>query len=122
MTSNLGADLIKKSTEVGFGAQEGFFDYEHIKEKIEGAVKKHFKPEFLNRLNDIVIFHPLNREALASSHRTRNQKSPRTPQQARSLSDAGRKRQRLSWSTKGSSLKWAHDPCAAPSSNIWKIL
>ncbi len=35
-----------------------------IKEKIEKEVKKRFKPEFLNRLNDIVIFHPLNRENL----------------------------------------------------------
>lgn len=64
MTSNLGADLIKKSTEIGFGANEGSMDYEHIKEKIEAAVKKHFKPEFLNRLNDIVIFRPLNKENL----------------------------------------------------------
>jgi ATP-dependent Clp protease ATP-binding subunit ClpC len=64
MTSNLGADLIKKSTEIGFGAQEGSLDYDHIKEKILTQVKKHFKPEFLNRLNDIVIFHPLNKEHL----------------------------------------------------------
>lgn len=65
MTSNLGADLIKKSTEVGFAAnQEGSLDYEHIKEKILTAVKKQFKPEFLNRLNDVVIFHPLKRENL----------------------------------------------------------
>lgn len=64
MTSNLGADLIRKSTEVGFGAMDGFMDYAHIKEKIEAAVKKHFKPEFLNRLNDMVIFQPLNRENL----------------------------------------------------------
>jgi len=64
MTSNLGADLIKKSTEVGFGAKEGSLDYEHIKEKILQAVKKHFKPEFLNRLNDVVIFKPLEKEGL----------------------------------------------------------
>jgi len=64
MTSNLGADLIKKSTEVGFGAADGAMDYDHIKEKIEGAVQKHFKPEFINRLNDTVIFHPLDREHL----------------------------------------------------------
>lgn len=64
MTSNLGADLIKKTTEVGFGASEGSLDYAHIKEKIEAAVKKHFKPEFLNRLNDVVIFQPLNKVAL----------------------------------------------------------
>lgn len=64
MTSNLGADLIKKSTEVGFGAKEGSLDYPVIKEKIEAAVKKHFKPEFLNRLNGMVIFQPLNKEGL----------------------------------------------------------
>lgn len=64
MTSNIGADLIKKSTEVGFGVAEGSMDYAHIREKIETAVKKHFKPEFLNRLNDMVIFQPLDREHL----------------------------------------------------------
>lgn len=64
MTSNLGADLIKKSTEIGFGAGEASLDYAHIKEKIESSVKKHFKPEFLNRLNDVIIFHPLNKEHL----------------------------------------------------------
>lgn len=64
MTSNLGADLIRKSTEIGFGAREGVPDYETIKEKIEGAMKKHFKPEFLNRLTDFVIFQPLNTDSL----------------------------------------------------------
>jgi ATP-dependent Clp protease ATP-binding subunit ClpC len=66
MTSNLGADLIKKSTEIGFGAREGMPDYATIREKIEGAMKKHFKPEFLNRLTDFVIFQPLGTEALGS--------------------------------------------------------
>lgn len=64
MTSNLGADMIKRSTEMGFGAREGSLDYDSIKEKIEGAVKKHFKPEFLNRLNDTVIFRPLDKNYL----------------------------------------------------------
>ncbi len=66
MTSNLGADLIRKSTEIGFGAKEGMPDYATIREKIEGAMKKHFKPEFLNRLTDFVIFQPLGTEALGS--------------------------------------------------------
>ncbi len=64
MTSNLGADLIKKSTEVGFGASQGAPDYDTIRDKIEAAMKKHFKPEFLNRLNDTVIFRPLSRDNL----------------------------------------------------------
>lgn len=64
MTSNLGADLIRKSTEIGFGATEGSLDYDKIKDKIEAEVKKRFKPEFLNRLNDVIIFHPLDRTSL----------------------------------------------------------
>lgn len=64
MTSNVGADLIKKSTEVGFGASEDKLEYDAIKEKIMHAVKKQFKPEFLNRLSDIITFHPLDKDQL----------------------------------------------------------
>lgn len=64
MTSNLGADLIRKSTQVGFGAVEGAPDYTQIRDKIEEAIKKQFKPEFVNRLDDVVIFHPLGRDYL----------------------------------------------------------
>lgn len=64
MTSNLGADLIRKSTEVGFGAKENVMDYKSMQEKIEGSVKKHFKPEFINRLDGLVIFHTLDKTAL----------------------------------------------------------
>lgn len=64
MTSNLGADLIRKSSEMGFGAAEGVPDYKGIQEKIESSVKKTFKPEFLNRLDGIVIFRPLDRTHL----------------------------------------------------------
>ena len=65
MTSNLGADLIRKSTEVGFGAKESnSLDYKTMQDKIEGAVKKHFKPEFINRLDGLVIFHTLDKIAL----------------------------------------------------------
>lgn len=64
MTSNLGADLIRKSSEVGFGTTEGLPDYKAMQEKIEGAVKKHFKPEFINRLDEYVIFKSLDRESL----------------------------------------------------------
>ena len=65
MTSNLGADLIRKSTEVGFGApEEGIPDQKIIKDKINAAVKKHFKPEFINRLDSTVIFKALSKEDL----------------------------------------------------------
>lgn len=66
MTSNLGADLIKKTHEVGFGATEGMPNFETISAKIEQAVKKHFKPEFINRIDGLVTFRPLTKEFLRS--------------------------------------------------------
>ncbi len=64
MTSNLGADLISKSTEVGFGATEGLPNFMTIQSKMEQAVKKHFKPEFLNRIDGTVVFRPLDKESV----------------------------------------------------------
>src|SRR3990167_4236583 len=64
MTSNLGADLIRKSTEVGFGVKDNLMDYKTMEGKIKEAVKKHFKPEFLNRLDGLVIFKTLDKAAL----------------------------------------------------------
>ncbi len=64
MTSNLGADLIRRSSEMGFGAAEGLPDFKSMQEKIEGAVRKGFKPEFINRLDGVVIFRPLDRNHL----------------------------------------------------------
>jgi ATP-dependent Clp protease ATP-binding subunit ClpC len=64
MTSNLGADLIRRQTEVGFAAQEAILDYKKMQETIESSVRKHFKPEFINRLDGVVIFRPLDRTHL----------------------------------------------------------
>jgi ATP-dependent Clp protease ATP-binding subunit ClpC len=64
MTSNLGSDLIRRTTEVGFGVKEGMPDYDAMKEKIDKATKKHFKPEFINRLDDTVIFKALDKKDL----------------------------------------------------------
>ncbi|HSW86656.1 MAG TPA: ATP-dependent Clp protease ATP-binding subunit [Rhabdochlamydiaceae bacterium] len=66
MTSNLGAELIRRSTEVGFGATEGMLDYKTMQEKIDSSVKKQFKPEFINRLDGIIIFKPLDRSSLVN--------------------------------------------------------
>lgn len=64
MTSNLGADLIRRSSEVGFAVEEAKIDYKSMKEKIEGMVNKSFKPEFRNRLDGVVIFRPLDKPQL----------------------------------------------------------
>ncbi|HEX4086641.1 MAG TPA: ATP-dependent Clp protease ATP-binding subunit [Chthoniobacteraceae bacterium] len=65
MTSNVGAELIKKQTSLGFGAasrDEG--DYEHMREKILDEAKRIFKPEFINRLDDLIVFHTLTKPDL----------------------------------------------------------
>jgi ATP-dependent Clp protease ATP-binding subunit ClpC len=64
MTSNVGADQIRKSTEMGFGATSGPAGEEEIQTKLREAMKKQFKIEFLNRLDADVVFHPLGKEAL----------------------------------------------------------
>ncbi|MDR0534381.1 MAG: ATP-dependent Clp protease ATP-binding subunit [Verrucomicrobiales bacterium] len=65
MTSNVGAELMRKQTTVGFGIPSEDQNYEAIKDKLLAEAKKTFKPEFLNRLTDIVVFHSLNREHLS---------------------------------------------------------
>ena len=59
MTSNLGADLIRKSTQVGFGAKDSALDYNTIQEKIRGAIKKHFKLQ-LHKYLDYIAWYELN--------------------------------------------------------------
>ena len=65
LTSNVGASSIKRQTSLGFGAmQEDDGDFEGMKGKILEEAKRHFKPEFLNRLDDTVVFHMLEKKAL----------------------------------------------------------
>lgn len=62
MTSNVGASSIKRQTALGFGAMsEDQADHEGMKEKIIEESKRYFKPEFLNRLDDLVVFHMLEK-------------------------------------------------------------
>jgi ATP-dependent Clp protease ATP-binding subunit ClpC len=61
MTSNVGAELIKKQTVMGFGAPRDTADYESMREKIMEETKRVFKPEFLNRLDEIIVFHTLEK-------------------------------------------------------------
>lgn len=63
MTSNVGADILQRNTSMGFGVESNAeSEYEKIREKILDETKRVFKPEFLNRLNDLVIFKSLARE------------------------------------------------------------
>lgn len=64
MTSNVGADQIQKGTTLGFQSGQEDKSFEGMKDKILQELKKAFKPEFLNRIDDIIVFHQLNRDHL----------------------------------------------------------
>ncbi len=65
MTTNVGAEVIQRQTSMGFGTTGLMSDnYEGIKAKVLDEAKKKFKPEFLNRINDLIVFHNLARESL----------------------------------------------------------
>jgi ATP-dependent Clp protease ATP-binding subunit ClpC len=68
MTSNVGVELIRREGAIGFGRQKGTDaeqrSYEDMKEKVMAEVRKTFRPEFLNRLDEIIVFHELTEEHL----------------------------------------------------------
>ena len=69
MTSNAGVELIKRESAIGFTARKDQTkaqksNYEDMREKVMAEVKKTFRPEFLNRLDEIIVFHELTEEQL----------------------------------------------------------
>ena len=66
MTSNVGAEILQRNTSLGFSVSNAEQDFEKIKEKILDEAKKIFKPEFLNRLTEIVIFRQLFKEHMTA--------------------------------------------------------
>ncbi len=65
LTSNVGAESIKRQTSLGFNAMAADeSDFEGMKAKIDGVAKKHFRPEFLNRLDELVVFRMLEKDSL----------------------------------------------------------
>jgi ATP-dependent Clp protease ATP-binding subunit ClpC len=61
MTSNLGTADLRRAA-IGFGTGSDLMTHERMKEKVHTALKAHFRPEFLNRIDDIIVFHELTKE------------------------------------------------------------
>ena len=61
MTSNLGTQNLRKAN-LGFTKADEAITYERMKEKVTDALKDHFRPEFLNRIDEVIVFHELTRE------------------------------------------------------------
>ncbi|MCA9737658.1 MAG: AAA family ATPase, partial [Gemmatimonadetes bacterium] len=65
MTSNLGARDISKGRALGFQDEEVRTSYDVMKEKVQQEIERAFNPEFLNRVDDVIVFHPLSKEEIA---------------------------------------------------------
>jgi ATP-dependent Clp protease ATP-binding subunit ClpC len=63
MTSNLGTADLKKSA-LGFARADEHVTYDKMKEKVHDELKRHFRPEFLNRIDDVIVFHQLSTEEI----------------------------------------------------------
>jgi ATP-dependent Clp protease ATP-binding subunit ClpC len=64
MTSNLGADIIKGGSSFGFSKKEEVHDHEKMKKALNAEVEKFFRPEFINRLDETIVFRPLLKDDL----------------------------------------------------------
>jgi ATP-dependent Clp protease ATP-binding subunit ClpC len=64
MTSNIGAELIKNNSGFGFGKKTPEANYEKMRDMLHKEVERHFRPEFLNRVDDVIVFKSLSREDL----------------------------------------------------------
>jgi ATP-dependent Clp protease ATP-binding subunit ClpC len=66
MTSNAGAREIHRDSRLGFGAGQGIMDLREIETQALGELRRLFNPEFLNRVDDVVVFHPLDRKQIGA--------------------------------------------------------
>jgi ATP-dependent Clp protease ATP-binding subunit ClpC len=62
MTSNMGARALEKNTSMGFQKTDEKTAFDRVKDSVMGELKRIFNPEFLNRVDDIIVFHPLDKE------------------------------------------------------------
>jgi len=66
MTSNIGAEMIKSGGGFGFSKPDGEANYQKMKQTLNSEIERYFRPEFINRLDDVIVFRPLTRADLVS--------------------------------------------------------
>ena len=109
MTSNLGtADLRKAS--VGFARTSEAVTYEKMKEKVHDALKQHFRPEFLNRIDDVIVFHELTKDEVTEIIDLMI-KRVRTSWKARVWLSSSPRPPSTTWSTRATTPPWGLGRC-----------
>jgi ATP-dependent Clp protease ATP-binding subunit ClpC len=66
MTSNIGSRLVVRGGRMGFGEADAEASFRRLEEEILGDLRRNFSPEFINRLDEVIVFNPLSREHLRS--------------------------------------------------------
>ena len=120
MTSNVGAEILQRNTSLGFSIGDAEQDFEKTKDKIMDEAKKVFKPEFLNRLTEIVIFRQLLKEQMGSIVDLELKVSERLKERKLKLEVSPEAKDFLI--DHGYDNKWVPDLYAGQLKNIWRII
>ena len=118
MTSNIGAAEIARNTPLGFAVSddETGITYDDMKNRIMGELKKVFRPEFLNRIDDVIVFHKLQKEEIRQIVELLLAAHPRVDGRSRAAARARPTPPRTCSSRRAGTQRWAPARCAAPSS------
>ena len=117
MTSNIGAEMITKDTPLGFAqtANQGM-TYDDMKSRITGELKRVFKPEFLNRVDEVIVFHKLEREEIGAHRRPHDRAPAAAARPERRHASSSPTPAATCWSRRASTRCSARGRCGAPSS------
>ena len=118
MTSNIGAGEIARNTPLGFAVSddETGITYDDMKGRIMGELKKVFRPEFLNRIDDVIVFHKLTKDEIKTIVELLLRRIRDVAGRARAAAGAHGGAPRTSWSRRAGTRRWAPARCAARSS------
>ena len=117
MTSNIGAATISKNQTLGFSiGDESGLSYDDMKERVIGELKKVFRPELLNRIDEVIVFHKLAKEEIKVIVELHDAAAARPDGRARRGDRRSPTRRRSCSSTRATTRRWAPVRCAARSS------
>ena len=117
MTSNLGSQMIQEMFEASGGTAEA---YTQMKAAVMGVVQAHFRPEFINRLDDIVVFHPLDKAQIREIARIQLHGLDKRLAERGSAAGAVRRRRWRCSATSASTRSTARGRSSARSSSSWR--
>ena len=122
MTSNIGAASISKNQSLGFSiGDESGLSYDDMKDRVMGELKKVFRPELLNRIDEVIVFHKLTKDEIKTIVDLHDEAAARADGRARGRRSSSPTRRRSCSSRRATTRRWARGRCAARSSATSRI-